>query len=292
MSISEGTEKGKKFVGQILALEVPQALAKLQGHLLTRAFICDFVVSKCDAAAAAHVAEAVIGMPQEERIRFNNVVRWLDSLRAVLKELPLAELQVQYHVPEAVVPKAGGKSKKDKKKKEKKGGGGKKEVPAVSRLEMLVGRVVSAEAHPTADALYVEQIDIGTDAPIQVVSGLVGKVPLEEFQDSLVVVVTNVKAGELQGVLSSGLVLLGTSADGEQFALLRPPTDAVPGDRVLVDGCEDAEPDRPNVSAKQLHKIKKKLASTAEGVPAFDGLPLRTAKGVCTLGNLAGATIA
>lgn len=42
------------------------------------------------------------------------------------------------------------------------GGGGKKveeEAPVdVSRLDFRVGRIVSAEKHPDADALYVEQV--------------------------------------------------------------------------------------------------------------------------------------
>lgn len=43
----------------------------------------------------------------------------------------------------------------------------------ISRLDIRVGRVTSCIVHPNADTLYVETIDIGLSAPVQVVSGCV-----------------------------------------------------------------------------------------------------------------------
>ena len=41
------------------------------------------------------------------------------------------------------------------------------------RVELRVGKVLSAAPHPDADALYVEEIDVGdADGPRTVVSGL------------------------------------------------------------------------------------------------------------------------
>lgn len=56
----------------------------------------------------------------------------------------------------------------------------------VSRLDLRVGRIVTAEKHPDADSLYVEQVDVGEAAPRTVVSGLVKHVPLEQVQYELV----------------------------------------------------------------------------------------------------------
>lgn len=53
----------------------------------------------------------------------------------------------------------------------------------VGRLDLRVGRIVKCEKHPDADALYVEQIDIGESAPRTVVSGLVRHVPLDQVRD-------------------------------------------------------------------------------------------------------------
>ena len=62
----------------------------------------------------------------------------------------------------------------------------------VSRLDMRVGRIVTAEKHPDADSLYVEQVDVGEAAPRTVVSGLVKHIPIDqvlectaEYQHSL-----------------------------------------------------------------------------------------------------------
>jgi tRNA-binding EMAP/Myf-like protein len=43
----------------------------------------------------------------------------------------------------------------------------------VGRLDMRVGRIVSAKKHPNADALYVEDVDVGEGKNRTVISGLV-----------------------------------------------------------------------------------------------------------------------
>lgn len=50
----------------------------------------------------------------------------------------------------------------------------------VSRLDLRVGRIITAEKHPDADSLYVEQVDVGEAAPRTVVSGLVKHIPLDQ----------------------------------------------------------------------------------------------------------------
>jgi len=50
----------------------------------------------------------------------------------------------------------------------------------VSKLDMRVGKIVKCEKHPDADALYVEQIDLGEDKPRNVCSGLVRFIPLDQ----------------------------------------------------------------------------------------------------------------
>lgn len=52
----------------------------------------------------------------------------------------------------------------------------------VSRLDLRVGCIVTAEKHPDADSLYVEQVDVGEAAPRTVVSGLVKHIPLEQVR--------------------------------------------------------------------------------------------------------------
>ena len=69
----------------------------------------------------------------------------------------------------AVHTQAGKKEKKEK--AEKPAGAGAKEVagePGVDALDIRVGQIVKVERHPNADALYVEEIDLGEEKPRQV----------------------------------------------------------------------------------------------------------------------------
>jgi len=45
--------------------------------------------------------------------------------------------------------------------------------PVFTRLELRVGKIVSADLHPNAERMYVEQIDVGEGKPRQICSGLV-----------------------------------------------------------------------------------------------------------------------
>ena len=47
---------------------------------------------------------------------------------------------------------------------------------------MRVGRIVTAEKHPDADSLYVEQVDVGEAVPRTVVSGLVKHIPIDQVR--------------------------------------------------------------------------------------------------------------
>jgi methionyl-tRNA synthetase len=69
--------------------------------------------------------------------------------------------------------------------KKKQSGGSKSktaEEVSVAKLDIRVGLIRKAEKHPDADSLYVEEIDVGEEAPRTVVSGLVKYIPLEEMQ--------------------------------------------------------------------------------------------------------------
>lgn len=54
----------------------------------------------------------------------------------------------------------------------------------VSRLDLRVGRIITAQKHPDADTLYVEQVDVGEPSPRTVVSGLVKHIPLDQVNQN------------------------------------------------------------------------------------------------------------
>lgn len=85
------------------------------------------------------------------------------------------------------------------------------ELPQISfeefaKLDFRTGIVVSGEKHPKADKLYVLQIDLGYKN-VQVVSGLVDHLTLDELIGTNVVVVVNLKPAVLRGVESQGMIL-------------------------------------------------------------------------------------
>ncbi|MEE0830193.1 MAG: methionine--tRNA ligase [Longicatena sp.] len=104
------------------------------------------------------------------------------------------------------------KAEKEAKKAEKATEPAKEEITIEDfmKLELKVGTIVSAEKHPKADRLLVEQIDLG-DETRQVVSGIAGSFKPEEVVGKKVVVVTNLKPVNLRGVESQGMILCAST---------------------------------------------------------------------------------
>lgn len=79
-----------------------------------------------------------------------------------------------------------------------------------TKVELKVGTIISAEKHPKADRLLVEQIDLG-DETRQIVSGIAASFTPEEVVGKKVVVVTNLKPVKLRGVESQGMILCAST---------------------------------------------------------------------------------
>ncbi len=88
------------------------------------------------------------------------------------------------------------------------------------RVQMRIGTVLQAKAHPKADRLYLLQVDLGEDKPRQIVAGLAEFWKLEELTGRQVVVVANLKPRKLRGEKSEGMVLAVKDKNG--LALLAP----------------------------------------------------------------------
>ena len=54
----------------------------------------------------------------------------------------------------------------------------------VSRLDLRVGRILGARRHPLAEAMSVQEVDLGEDAPRTVVSKLGEKTQVEEVTNN------------------------------------------------------------------------------------------------------------
>lgn len=79
-----------------------------------------------------------------------------------------------------------------------------------TKIELKVGTILSAEKHPKADRLLVEQIDLG-DEVRQIVSGIASTFKPEDVVGKKVVVVSNLKPVKLRGVESQGMILCASN---------------------------------------------------------------------------------
>eukprot|EP00026_Physarum_polycephalum_P007424 Phypoly_transcript_07484.p1 GENE.Phypoly_transcript_07484~~Phypoly_transcript_07484.p1 ORF type:complete len:451 (+),score=136.26 Phypoly_transcript_07484:61-1353(+) len=162
---------------------------------------------------------------------------------------PAPNVQLEEAIPEKGKGKGKGKQEErppQEKKPQggKKGGGGAAKEPApqlsatedVSRLDIRVGLIKNCRRHENADSLYIEEIDVGEEAPRQVVSGLVKFVPLDQMQNRLVLLLCNLKPTNLKSVRSQAMVLAASNEDHTQVELVDPPAGAKIGERVTFEG--------------------------------------------------------
>ena len=82
-------------------------------------------------------------------------------------------------------------------------------MPAVSRLDFRVGKIIEIDIHsdPEATHLFCEKVDIGNGEIRTIASGLRGKIPIENLKNKNVVVLCNLKARNLKGFNSHGMVI-------------------------------------------------------------------------------------
>ncbi|KAJ3044233.1 hypothetical protein HDV00_002911 [Rhizophlyctis rosea] len=191
-----------------------------------------------------------------------------------------------------------GKVAAPKEKKEKK----EKAVPApaapvadsgslISKLDMVVGKVLSVKRHPDADSLYVEQIDVGEDKPREVVSGLVKFMTEDEINGKTILVLKNLKPAAMRGIKSYAMVMCASNADHSKVEFLVPPEGSVPGDRVYFEGHEGEPEAQLNPKKKIFETVQPQFTTRDDLVATWNGVPFRTAKGLVKAGSLVGASI-
>jgi len=194
--------------------------------------------------------------------------------------------------------KAKKAAKEDKKKEraEKKAENSNNKAPErpvedVTRLDVRVGQITKVWQHPEADKLYCEEIDIGEEKPRQIASGLVPYVPIEQMQDAMVVVLCNLKAKNLKGFPSHGMVLCASSADKSNTELIRPPPEAKIGDRIAWEGLE-GEPDEVlNDKKNPFSKVQPDFRTSTDKIALYKDHRFMTPSGPCFCDSIVGGTI-
>jgi aminoacyl tRNA synthase complex-interacting multifunctional protein 1 len=162
-------------------------------------------------------------------------------------------------------------------------GGGGGDIENIRRLDIRVGKILSAEQHPDAESLYVEQIDVGDkEGPRTIVSGLAKHIPLAELQGRMCTVLCNLKPAKMRGVVSGGMVLCGANEATNTVELLEPPPGAKVGERITVEGFGAPDPD-PELKSKTQQKVWPSVApdlkADAKGEARYQGKQLKTSAG-------------
>jgi aminoacyl tRNA synthase complex-interacting multifunctional protein 1 len=189
-----------------------------------------------------------------------------------------------------VKPPAAPKEKAPKQEKvEAAKTGDAKEAITINAIDLRVGIIRKVCKHETAEKLYCEEIDVGEDAPRAIASGLVPYYSLEQMQDRKLIVVCNLKARNLVGFKSHGMVLCASTVDADgthRVEFVDPPVNAKPGDRIVAEGLLRTEPYTPSKvdKSKAFETVAPDLKVDAEGVANWQGHRL-----ICLTDNGAGA---
>jgi methionyl-tRNA synthetase len=97
-----------------------------------------------------------------------------------------------------------------------------------SKIEVKIGTVVSAERVPDTDKLLRLMVDLGEEAPRQIVSGIATYVPEPEtLVGRQLAFVTNLEPRMLRGLESNGMLF--AVGEGDTFAFVTPDRPVPPG---------------------------------------------------------------
>lgn len=154
-----------------------------------------------------------------------------------------------------------------------------KEAININAIDLRVGIIRKVCKHETAEKLYCEEIDVGEDAPRAIASGLVPYYSLEQMQDRKLIVVCNLKARNLVGFKSHGMVLCASTVDENgvhRVEFVDPPASAKPGDRIVAEGLTAIEPFSPSKvdKSKAFEVVAPDLKVDHEGVAHWQGYRL------------------
>jgi len=129
------------------------------------------------------------------------------------------------------------------------------------------GVIRGAAVHPSADKLYVLEVDIGEPKPRTIVAGLRPSYPLEMLKDRPVVFLANLAPRTIRRMTSQGMVL--AAEVGERAVLLAPPEGTPSG--AFVGGA--AEGDR-TISYEEFSKtplvVGRAVGPGSSGTTRFD----------------------
>jgi methionine--tRNA ligase beta chain len=294
-----------------------ELLDQLEKHLETRAYLVPSAVpTLADVDVASVIATA-------DLVNHPNVQRWRVAVGALLQSVGIKAIEAPAIVsspptfffgteegvempvkPKKKAPKTAGDAKaigtpkvpteapKEGKGK-KAGGGGKQQAPQpaatidISALDIRVGKILKAWPHPEAEKLYCEEIDVGEEQPRQIASGLRPfYASADDLAGKMVMVLCNLKARNLVGFPSHGMVMCASNADHTAVETMEPPEGAKIGERIMFEGY-DGEPEaEAKVGKKKIFEtVAPDLQTNADGVCVWKGALSKTSAGPVKASN-------
>ncbi len=151
-----------------------------------------------------------------------------------------------------------------------------------SKCDVRVGKIVECGPQPESEKLYIEKIDLGEpEGPRTILSGLNGKIPIDEMLSGLVIVFANLKPRPLAGTMSNGMVMCASNEDHSVVELVRPPEGSKPGDRIQLTGNpilgQPVSEDRQeilNPKKKYAERFLEKLVTNDNCEATYNGVTL------------------
>ncbi len=98
------------------------------------------------------------------------------------------------------------------------------------KVDLRVGKIISAERVEKSEKLVKLKVDIGTEIPRQVVAGIGKSYTPEELIGKSIVIVANLKPAKLMGIESQGMLL--AASNGDLLAVATFDRETKPGSRV------------------------------------------------------------
>jgi len=138
----------------------------------------------------------------------------------------------------------------------------------VGRLDLRAGRIVQIDDHPSADKLYVLQVNLGSSTRT-IVAGLKESHSRADLLNRPCIVLTNLKAARLRGVESQGMLLAASKIAGPE---LLNPGDVAAGTQLSFQGVEPRVEER--LSLENLKEAQLEVRGgrvTGSGHELFSG---------------------
>ena len=165
-----------------------------------------------------------------EELRLADIEKWggtpvnmhIDQAQQLFPRIEVEK--VEQPVKEAKNKSEKQKSKKDKQKESQPEG--EISIDDFAKIQLRVAKVLEAEAVPKADKLLKLKIDLG-DEQRELVSGIAKQYKPEELVGKNVIVVANLKAAKIRGVVSHGMVLAASAGDDLKLVTVDMPVGSV-----------------------------------------------------------------